>query len=59
MQKMIWTPRESVLLLLVHSTMHLPTISVGIGNTPGENANRAIGRIYSKYSRSTAAAGFK
>jgi hypothetical protein len=56
---MIWTPRESVLLLLVHSTMHLPTISVGIGNTPGENANRAIGRIYSKYSRSTAAAGFK
>jgi hypothetical protein len=24
MQKMIWTPRESVLPLLVHSTMHLP-----------------------------------
>jgi hypothetical protein len=24
MQKMIWTPRESNLLPLVHSTMHLP-----------------------------------
>jgi hypothetical protein len=24
MQKMIWTPRKSVLPLLVHSTMHLP-----------------------------------
>jgi hypothetical protein len=24
MQKMIWTPRESDLLPLVHSTMHLP-----------------------------------
>jgi hypothetical protein len=24
MQKMIWTTRESILTLLVHSTMHLP-----------------------------------
>jgi hypothetical protein len=29
MQKMIWTPRESVLPLLVHSIMHLPRCTDG------------------------------
>jgi hypothetical protein len=28
MQKMIWTPRESDLPPLVHSTMHLPDLEV-------------------------------